>query len=174
MQRIFFFNHLQVSCPPGASVHIRVQGHSPTLPQLKTVTEKTTTITLVHNAQILRLQFLPVVPKQTVNKRIRFRINVALDCHVHCLLQSEMGLQSLWDVDDLKTSEDHRLLLGGKILQLGFFSGLLLIGLGLGCLVGTTWTGCIVILSGGGVLDDDVHTNLPGFQLGLSTEKGLR
>ena len=31
-----------------------------------------------------------------------------------------------------------------------------------------------IILLGGGVLEDDVHTNLPGFQLGLSTEKGLR
>ena len=120
MQRIFFFNHLQVSCPPGASIHICVQGYSPTLLQLKTVTEKTMTLTLVHNAQILRLQFLPVVPKQTINKRFRLRINVAFDCHVPCLLQSEVGLQSLWDIDDLKTSEDHRLLLGGRSFSWGF------------------------------------------------------
>ena len=82
-----------------------------------------------------------------------------------------MGLQSLWDFDDLKTSEDYRALLGGKILQLGLFSGLLMIGRGCGYLAGTTWTGCMSILSGGGVLDDNVHTILPSFQLGLSPEK---
>ena len=66
MQRIFFLNHLQVSCPPGASIHISVQGHSPTLvllPQFKAITDKTMKLTLVRNTQILRLQFFPVVPK---------------------------------------------------------------------------------------------------------------